>query len=164
MQTISTCSAIILSLVIWGHTQAPAPLNWRPFSQGLKEAEDQHKYVLLSFFTNWCRYCRLMDSTTYLEPSVIQELKNNFISIRINAESTDTVTWQGKVLTKQQLTQSIGVRAFPNLIFLNSESQILASVPSFADDVLMNNLLKYISSGAKQRGLTFDEFTETQAQ
>src|SRR4051812_14597782 len=72
------------------------PVNWQPFDKGLKDAATARKYSFVDIYTDWCGYCKMLESTTLKTKPVQTELEKNFVSIKLNAESEETVTWKGK--------------------------------------------------------------------
>lgn len=131
---------------------------WRPFDKGLKEAAAAKKYTFVDVYTDWCGYCKMMEQTTLKAKPVQAELDKNFVSIKFNAESEDQVTWKGKKMAMRELSAAWGVEGFPTVLFLNHKGDIIGSFASFAEADLMINLLKYISSGAREKKVSFDDF------
>ena len=62
-------------------------LNW--FDGSLEDALalSGDKIIMIDFYTDWCAPCKLLDSDTFTNEEVIQYIDNNFIPIKINAES-----------------------------------------------------------------------------
>ncbi|MDQ3000278.1 MAG: thioredoxin fold domain-containing protein [Fibrobacterota bacterium] len=133
-------------------------VNWKPFEKGIKEAAAAKKYSFVNVYTDWCGYCKKLEATTLKAKPVVAELDKRFISIRFNAESDETVTWKDKKMTMRELSASWGVEGFPTMLFLNSKGEIIGSFASFAEADLMIKLLTYISSGARERKVSFEDF------
>jgi thioredoxin-related protein len=133
-------------------------LAWKSFDKGLKDAAAAKKYAFVDVYTDWCGYCKMLESTTLKAKPVLAELEKNFVSIKFNAESDDQVTWKGKKTAMRDLAMSWGVEGFPTLLFLNPKGEIIGSFASYAEADMMINLLKYISSGARERKVSFEEF------
>jgi thioredoxin-related protein len=127
-------------------------------AQGMKDAATTKKYGFIDVYTDWCGYCKLLESKTLNAPNVLEELQKNFVSIKLNAESEDVVTYKGKKITKRELSAQWGVEGFPTMLFLNSKGDIIGSFASFAEADLMLNLLRYISSGAREKKVSFENF------
>lgn len=133
-------------------------VDWKPFDKGMKDAAAAKKYGFVDVYTDWCGYCKMMENTTLKAKPVVAELDKNFISMKLNAESDDPVTWKGKKTTMRELSSTWGVEGFPTLLFLNSKGDIIGSFASFAEADLMIKLLTYISSGARERKVSFEDF------
>ena len=57
--------------------------NWQPWSESiLDKAVKENRLVFISLTADWCMFCKKMDKTTYVDKSVIDELKLNYIAIK----------------------------------------------------------------------------------
>ena len=137
-------------------------IDWKFFNEGLEKAAEQKKYVFLNFHADWCTYCHVLNNTTFKNPSVIEELNRNFISVRIDTESKEIISWKGEKISYNEFSAGMGVFSLPTFLFLDERCEIIGSYPYFADEEMMLNLLTYISSGSRQRNESFDEFLRRQ--
>jgi thioredoxin-related protein len=137
---------------------AAGEVEWKGFDKGMKDAGARKKYGFVSVYTDWCGYCRKLDRETLRAKAVTEELGKNFVSIKLNAESPEKVTWKGQTLSMADLAANWGVTGYPTMLFLNSKGDIIGSFPSFADADTMFKLLTYISSGARERKVSFEDF------
>lgn len=151
-------SAAALCLLLGGVAAARGEVAWIPFDKGIQDASAKRKYGFVSVYTDWCGYCKKLDQETLRAKPVVDELGKHFVSIKLNAESEDAVTWKGKQMTKRDLAALWGVSGFPTMLFLNSKGEIIGSFPSYAAPDLMIKLLTYISSGARERKVSFEDY------
>ena len=133
-------------------------IQWKNFDKGMQEANGSKKYTFVSVYTDWCGYCRKLEETTFKAKPVIGELGKNFVSIKLNAESDEMVHWQGQSISARELVGRWGVTGFPTMLFLNSKGDIIGTFPSYAEADLMVKLLTYISSGAREKNISFEDF------
>ncbi|MFA8299350.1 MAG: thioredoxin family protein [Hyphomicrobiales bacterium] len=70
-------------------------IKWYKFEEGMKVAEKQKKKVFIDVFTDWCGYCVKMDKTTFMDKDVVEYMNENYIAIKFDAESIDTISWKG---------------------------------------------------------------------
>ncbi len=133
-------------------------IQWTPFTEAARSAAANGKYLFVDVYTEWCGYCKQLDATTYRATPVIAELEKNFISVKLDAESDASVVWKGRKMTARDLTGLWRVEGFPTLLFLNAKAEIIGSYSSYAEPELMVKLLTYISSGARERRVSFDEY------
>jgi thioredoxin-related protein len=145
-----------------GAAAAPAKaIQWVSLDEAMKKATASGKYVFVAVYTDWCGYCRKLNNTTFRAQPVINELGKNFQSVRVNAESPKAVMWKGKKLTERQVAGDVwGVTGYPTMLFLSPKGEIIGSYAAYADTKLMVNLLTYISSGAREKNVSFDDFLE----
>ena len=86
-------------------------LNW--FEGSLEEAFliNTNQIIMIDFYTDWCAPCKLLDSDTFSNEKVIEILHNNFIPIKINAETK----YGMKLFEKYKGT------GYPLILFLDRE-------------------------------------------
>ncbi len=135
-------------------------VKWVPLESGLKSVEASKRYLFVSVYTDWCGYCKKLNAVTFKAAPVIAELDKNFESVRLNAESEAVVTWKGRQMSSRALATQWGVEGFPTLLFLNRKGEIVGSFSSYVEPELMVKLLTYISSGARERKVTFNDYLE----
>ena len=143
-----------------GSAAAQKTMQWVPLEQGMKRAAASGKYTFITVYTDWCTYCRRLNQVTFRAQPVLDELHKNFQSVRVNAESERPVVWKGKSMSERDVATTWGVRSFPTMLFLSPKGEIIGTYSAYADPELMVQLLTYISSGARERNVSFDEFVE----
>ncbi len=135
-----------------------AGTNWYTFEEGMALAEKSDKHVVIDFYTDWCKWCKVMDEKTFSQPKVDSLLFENFIPIRLNAESNETVTFRGQALTYRQLTQAFGVRSFPSLAYLTPNQELITIIPGFIEKDPFLNILSYMHQKCYAANVSFEDF------
>lgn len=144
-----------------GEAKAVKSVKWVALEDGVKRASASGKYVFVTVYTDWCGYCRKLNNVTLKASPVLTELEKNFQSVRINAESEKTVVWQGKRMSEREVAgKEWGVTGFPTMLFLSPQGEIIGSYSAYAEPEMMVQLLTYISSGARERKVSFEDFIE----
>ncbi|MBM4175283.1 MAG: thioredoxin family protein [Ignavibacteria bacterium] len=131
----------------------------KSFNEKLEAAKSLNKKIVVSVYTDWCGWCKKMDRETFKNESVISEIVRNFIFIKLNAESSEELTYQGEKYTKVQFAAAFGIKGYPATIFLNSSSDPITVVPGYIDGDMFTKILKFISSEA-YLNQTFEKFIE----
>ena len=131
----------------------------KTFNEKLELAKSSNKKVLVSVYTDWCGWCKKMDRDTYKNESVISEIENNFVFIKLNAESGDELTYQGEKYTKAQFAAAFGIKGYPATLFLNSNGEPITVVPGYIDSEMFPKILKFIS-GEIYLKKTFEKYLE----
>jgi len=89
-----------------------ASIDWHSDRvEALAQAAELDLPVLVFLYTDWCTYCRQMDQTTFQNPEVIGQMADDYVWLRLNAE-TDP---EGA-----QLQRRFFVSGFPTLLILDS--------------------------------------------
>jgi thioredoxin-related protein len=108
-------------------------ISWQyDLASALKAAKSQGKPVMMDFYTEWCGWCKKLDSDTYSNANVSAAAKK-FICVKIDAEK------------QPALASKYGVAGFPTIIFLSSNGGIISKVPGFLPPdqflAMMNKIL-----------------------
>jgi thioredoxin-related protein len=91
MKTLLTVFAIALSSFAFGQQ-----INWMTLEQANREIKSNPKKpILLTIYTDWCGYCKKLDRETFLDPSVVKYVNDNYIPVKFNAETKDMVNFLG---------------------------------------------------------------------
>jgi len=163
------CVAIAMGCGDKGASKEPAKASsdgsaanagaWLPFNEGMALAAKENKHVVIDFYTTWCHWCKVMDRETFSNPEVKKYLAENFVTIRINAESTsEKVSYKGEEMTPVALARAFGVKGFPSLAYLDREGELVTIVPGFVPAKTFLPLLQYVQKECYKQQMTFDEF------
>ncbi len=60
------------------------------YNTALSQAQAKNQDMVIDFYTDWCKWCKRLDDSTYTDPSVI-DMSHNLVFVKINAE-VDTAT------------------------------------------------------------------------
>jgi thioredoxin-related protein len=140
-------SIAAVAVVLYGVTamRNSKEVTWNSFDAGMQQASSQNKKVLIDVYTDWCTWCKKMDSDVYSDASVADYLKKNFVTIRLNAESNESVHYKGQSYTASGLAQAFGVNGYPTTIFLKEDGNPITSLPGYVDAGRFSHILSYIA-------------------
>jgi len=137
----------------------PLTLDWLSYNEGLALAEKENKYILIDFYTDWCGYCKKMDKETYSKEEVIGILNENFIVVKVNAESNNKVIENGEEITERELAKLYQVTGYPTTWFLESNHGRVAPLPGYVTTEQFIPVLNYIGEGW-HKSISFKEYME----
>ena len=140
---------------------AAADAGWMSWNAGLKRAAEKQRPVLVDVYTDWCGWCKRMDRDVYARPDVRDYLAQHFVAIRLNAESAEATSYEGRQYNGRTLAMRFGISGYPTTIFLRPNGEHLVNVPGYvaADQFLL--LLRYIGDGHMDHGESFESFAKT---
>jgi thioredoxin-related protein len=134
-----------------------AGLKWLSFSEGLQVAAKTHKPMLVDVYTNWCGWCKRMEATTYKDEKVIQDLNENFVIVKLNAESDRAVHYKDASTEREVAQDQWSVSGYPTTVFLKWDGEVISPLPGYVPADNFHPILRYISSGAYET-MKFSEY------
>ncbi len=136
------------------------PKEWYGFQEGLEIAAQDNKHIVIDFYADWCKWCKVMEEKTFSVPKVEKYLFENFVPIRVNTELNDQITFQGKTFSKRQLSGAFGVKGLPSLAFLTSKQEMVTLIPGYIKEDKFMKILKYISKECYVKQIPFENFLQ----
>ncbi|WP_183565794.1 thioredoxin family protein [Mucilaginibacter sp. SP1R1] len=121
---------------VQGHTKdegkQSAQINFieNSWSEALKQAAAQNKYIFVDAYASWCGPCKLLKATTFKNKNVAAFYNSNFINVAIDMEKG-----QGPALAAQW-----GLRAYPTLIVFDAKGKPVYGTVGF---IKANDLIKF---------------------
>ncbi len=151
----------LFSMVLLFQVATLAGQPWYAFQDGMKLADSAEKHLVIDFYADWCHWCKVMDKETFSDPNVEKYLFENFIPIKLNAESTsETITFRGQQLTPRELTSAFQVTGFPSIAFLTPDMEVITIIPGYIKKDMFMNILQYVEQECYKSQISFDEFLE----
>ena len=86
--------------------QDTASVRWLTFEQLEVALATDPKPVFISFYTDWCAYCRKMDKAVFTQPDVIERLNSDYYAVRFDAETKEVVHFGGRRLVNDMVGKS----------------------------------------------------------
>lgn len=95
---------LLLSITASLYTSAQPQnlVKWMTLDEAVAAQEKQPKTILIDAYTDWCGWCKVMDTTTFADPAIAGYINNMFYPVKFNAETTDTIVYRGKTYINQQ--------------------------------------------------------------
>ncbi len=140
-----------------GASEEGSSLSWKTFDEGVMLAGQTNKKLLVDVYTDWCTWCKKMDSDVYTDKSVIDVLNKSFVLVKLNAESDKTVHYQGKALSETQFARAVGVTGYPATLFFESTGKPITLLPGYVPAPRFVPILQYIGDNHYQN-TSFEDF------
>lgn len=77
-------------------TATAAHVEWISIEEAQKRCEKEPRRIFIDFTTSWCGWCKVMDQNTFSNPVIAAYMNKNFYCVSFNAETSDTVTFNGQ--------------------------------------------------------------------
>ncbi len=88
-------------------------IAWRKTLEAAQaEALKTRKPIMIDFYTDWCKICKIMDAEAYVDASVVEKTQK-FVMVKVNAEQ------------RTDLVLRFKITGYPTLIWLDTDGKIL---------------------------------------
>ncbi len=143
-------------------------MEWLNLKEASEKLKQQTKPILIDVYTDWCHWCKVMDQKTYSNQKVINYLSEKFYSVRINAETRDTLNWNnrkfayntGYKINEFALFATNGQASFPTTVILLNDGTPPIPVPGYMEPRELELIVRYFGDG-EYKTKTFQEFQHT---
>lgn len=149
--------ALIVIIVVFTGSKPNEPVMWYKFSEGLNKSSELEKKTLVYVYTDWCGWCKKMESQTFYNKNVSNYLKENFVSVKMNAESSVRHTFMDKSFSEREITREFGITGYPAVIFFDEKNEPITVLPGYVDAENFIHILEYISDN-HYKSIQFDDF------
>lgn len=152
--------AFLLIVLGFGAARAqqgsPKEMNWISLPDAEKAATASPKPVLIDLYTDWCGWCKVMDKKTYKNAKVIAYLQDKYYTVKLDAETRQSVSWKGKDYTfnSQYKTNEIalyltgGQLSYPTTVIIPAPGEDPQPIPGFLEPKDLELIVKYFGEGA----------------
>ena len=112
-------------------TTVTKEVTWHGFEEGVALAKQQNKKILVDVYTDWCVWCKKMDKEVYPDGGVGQSINQNFIAVKLNAESQNQVSYDGAKMSEASLAETMGVSGYPTVLFLDPSAKPITKIAGY---------------------------------
>lgn len=133
--------------------QAQEEVNWISFEKALELNKATPKPILVDLYTDWCGWCKVMDTTTYKNKTIVKFINKNYYAVKMDGEGKKDITFKGKTFkfVKQgrskyhELAAAIlkGKMSYPSTAFFNTNEDLIQAVPGYIKEKKFEKILAY---------------------
>ena len=149
-------------------------INWLTLDQALELQKKSPKNIVMDVYTNWCGPCKLLDRNTFQNKDVSAFINKYYYAVKFDAEGDSQVNYDGKVFTNpnfdpervrrrngtHQLTRYLGVSAYPTIIFMDVNSNLITYVRGYKTPQQLELWLKLFKDEAYKSIKSQEEFNK----
>jgi thioredoxin-related protein len=144
----------------------PSLVKWYTLQEAMKLAETNPRPIMLDVYTDWCSWCTFMMKTTFANKGIADYINNNFYAARFNAETLDTVLYDGH----KYFNRKIGSRpshdlasilldgnlSYPSIVFFDRQKNKIV-VPGYKESKDIEPILVYFAESVN-KSASLDDF------
>lgn len=112
------------------------------FKEALAQAKKENKPIFMDAFTTWCGPCKMMSKSTFTDTAVAELFNKQFVNLKMDMEKGEG----------PDLLQRYGIVAYPTLLFLNSDGEVLHKALGFQNAEQFLTLGKTALAGEQTLG------------
>lgn len=148
-------------------TKPAETIQWLTIEEAAAKLQQQQKPILIDMYTTWCGWCKQMDRRTYSNKHVAEYLSDKFYTVRLDAETKATITWQGRTYNFDPQYRcnmfavylAHGRLEFPTTIIIAPGSDPQA-IPGYMEPKDFEPLVKFFGEG-DYHTRSFDEYEKS---
>lgn len=133
--------------------------EWISFAEAVNRNNTAPKKLLIDVYTDWCGWCKKMDAATFRHPDIAKYLSENFYTVKLNAEMTDVIVFNGDTMGLVQgygrkgthelaLRLMNGKASYPTIVYLDEQLGMIMPDPGYKGPEQLEPILKYLATNA----------------
>ncbi|MFZ7125166.1 MAG: thioredoxin family protein [Desulfobacterales bacterium] len=112
-------------------------IRWFSYEEGFEKAKKEGKKIYILFFSDYCKYCKEMDATTFSDREVVEMLNEEFVAIRVNPDK------------EYKIAYKYNIRPVPDNWFLDEKGGRVFRELGFMDANRLESVLNQVQNGKK---------------
>jgi thioredoxin-related protein len=118
-------------------------VEWLSWNDAVKRSETDAspKKIFIDVYTDWCGWCKKMDTDTFQNPEVAAYMAKNFYMVKLDGEGKEPIEFKGNTYKfvpqgrkgYHEFAAALmqGKLSYPTTIFLDEQLNMLTPVPGY---------------------------------
>lgn len=158
----------LLACILLSVANPPKPsIQWLSVQDAVKAYATNPKPMFIDVYTDWCGWCKEMDRTSFRHPKLVEFINTNFYPVKFNAESPDTILFNGQTFVFNMDTRAHrlaeylldGQLEFPAMVFLPAPNEKPAALFGYMKARELEAPLRYFADSSL-RARSFMEYNK----
>lgn len=128
-------------------------VKWYTIEEAMDMTQKEPRKIVIDVYTNWCKWCKVMDTATFQHPVVASYLNEKFYPVKFNAEQREDVVFQGRTfkyvpggrgyheLAAVLLNNNLG---YPSIVFLDEKGQMIQPMQGYIRAKQFDQIIKFL--------------------
>ena len=134
----------ILLCFFWAMPSGFAQLKIHSFEEAEKLSRENPKPIVAFIHTSWCKYCKMMENSSFKNADIITSLNTSFYFVSLDAESKNDIAFNNHIFKYKPTGQNTGIHElaiqlgtienqinYPVLCILNDKNEIIFQYNNF---------------------------------
>ena len=130
-------------------------INWLSWNEAvqLQNTETNPKKMFIDVYTDWCKWCKVMDKNTFQNPEVATYMNEHYYMVKFNAEGKESISYDGKEFKYvssgrsgyHELAVALlqGKLSYPTVVFLDEGQKMLTPLAGYQEVEPFLKVAKY---------------------
>ncbi len=144
-------------------------IQWMTFAEAveLNTKKKTQKKIFIDVYTDWCGWCKKMDSGTFTDPKVIKYMNENYHAVKFDAEQKEPIDYNGTTYNfvasgsrgYHELAGYLlnGRLSYPTTVYMDEENALIQALPGYKDPATLEIVLAFFGSDSYET-ITWDQF------
>ncbi len=145
----------IFCILLYSLTMNAQKVNWLSWEKAieLSKTDKEPKKMFIDVYTDWCGWCKKMDTDTFQNPKVSAYMVKNYYMVKLDGERKEPLEYKGKTYKYvasgrrgyHEFAAALmqGRMSYPTTIFLDEKQQMLSPVPGYQKPEPFLKIAKY---------------------
>tara|TARA_R110002049_G_scaffold97317_5_gene237283 strand:+ start:3714 stop:4226 length:513 start_codon:yes stop_codon:yes gene_type:complete len=146
---------LFFCITFWSFSLNAQELNWLSWEEAIAMASTDKapKKMFIDVYTDWCGWCKKMDTDTFQNPKVATYMAKNYYMVKLDGEQKEPLVYKGKTFKfiasgrrgYHEFAAALmqGKMSYPTTIFLDEKQQMLSPVPGYQKPEPFLKIAKY---------------------
>lgn len=174
MKNLFLALAVLLSGSVFA--QGEGQINWMTIEEAQAAQAKESRKIMIDVYTKWCGPCKMLDKNTFHNKDVADYVNANYYAVKFDAEYPHDVEFNGNVYSNpnydpnkkgrngvNQLARSLGVSAYPTIVFMDEDLNIITPLSGYRQPQQLEVYLKFFADNEYKDVQTREEWEAWQA-
>ncbi len=146
-------------------------INWMTIEEAEARVKQEPKKIFVDIYTDWCSWCKRMESETFAHPVIADYLNENFYPVKLNAEQEEPIVFRGVEYINENpggrrsahnFAAAIlqGRMGYPSVAFFDEELNLIYALSGFRPPKSMEPVLVFFEEEIYKENPDLDSFIE----
>lgn len=167
---------ILLIILFINLSVSAQEINWMTLEEAVTAQQTKPKKIFMDAYTVWCGPCKMLDKNTFHNKDVVNYVNENYYAVKFNAEGNEVINFKGNTFTNpnfdanktgrnssHELSGYLGVRAYPTMIFLDEDTNLITPLTGYKTPQQLELYLKLFKTDDYKKLTKEDDWANYQA-